>query len=95
MDRLRVGHFGRRDDRGHVEITRRGWRRTDADGLVGEAHVLRLAVGFGVDDDGANAELAARALDSKRDLATVGDQDLAEQLIRVAGHDGAASGKAR
>ena len=48
------------------------------------AHVLRVAVGLGMDDDGLDAELAARALDAQRDLAAIGDQDLVEQLVGAA-----------
>ena len=35
--------------------------RPDADVLVGEAHVQRVAVGLAVDGDGPDAELAAGA----------------------------------
>ena len=82
MDRLRVGDFGRGDDRRDVEIALRRRRRPDAHRLVGEPHVLGLAIGFGMDDDGLDAELAAGALDAQRDLAAIGDQDLVEQLVR-------------
>ncbi len=83
MDRLRVGHLGRGDDRRNVEVAQRRGRRPDAHRLVGEPDVLGLAVGFGVDDDGPDAELAARALDAQRDLAAIGDQNLAEELVRI------------
>ena len=78
MDRLGVGHLGGGDDRRHVEVALRGRRRADADRLVGELHVLRVAVGLRIDDDRLDAELAAGALDAQGDLAAVGDQDLLE-----------------
>jgi hypothetical protein len=87
VDRLRVGHLRGGDDRGHVEVAGRRRGRPDAHRLVGEAHVLRFAVRFGVHDHRSDAELAARALDSQRDLAAIRNQDLAEQLIRILGHD--------
>ena len=82
---LRVGHLRRRDDGRHIQVALRAGRRSDADGLVGEAHVLGLAVRLGVDDDSPNVELAARALDAQRNLATIGDQHLPEQRTRSLG----------
>src|SRR5256885_1307532 len=55
--------------------------RPDAHRFVGEAHVLGVAVGLGMHDDGLDAHFAARALNAQRDLAAVGDQDLVEQLV--------------
>jgi hypothetical protein len=40
--------------------------------------MLRVAVGFGVDGDGGDAELVERADDAHGDLAPVGDEDLGE-----------------
>ena len=48
--------------------------------LVRERHVLRLAVGLGVNRDRRDAHLARRADHPARDLAAIGDQDLAEHL---------------
>src|SRR5690606_19678763 len=42
------------------------------------AHVQRVRVGDAVDRDGADAELAAGADHAERDLAAVGDEDLAD-----------------
>ena len=78
MDRLRVGDFGGRDDRGHVEIAFRGRRGTDADRFVGHADVLEVAIDSGMNGDRADAERMARAQHAKRDLAAVGDDDLVE-----------------
>ena len=78
VDRDGVGDLGRADDRRHVEVTVARGRRADADGFVGEQHVLQVAVGRGVHGDGLDAELAAGAQDAQRDLAAVGDDDLFE-----------------
>jgi hypothetical protein len=43
-------------------------------GLVGVADVEGVAVGVGVDGDGADAELLAGAQDTEGDLAAIGDQ---------------------
>jgi hypothetical protein len=48
VDGLSVGDLGCRDDRRHVEVARRGRRGPDAHGLVGQADVLRLAIGLRV-----------------------------------------------
>ena len=63
---------------GDVEVAVARRRRADADALVGQPHMHRLGVGGGVHGDGGDAQLAAGALDAKRDLAAVGDQDLLE-----------------
>ena len=81
MDRLRVRHFRRGDDRGNVQVALRRRRRADADGFIGERDVLGVAVGLRMHDDRLDAELAARALDAQRDFAAIGDQDLVEQLV--------------
>src|SRR5258708_19107368 len=80
MDRLGVGHFGRADDRWYVEIARRRRWRPDPDRFFGHLHELRLGIGLGMDHHRADAHLATGALDAKRDLAPVGDQDLLEHL---------------
>ena len=101
MDRDRIGHFGRADDRGHVEIALRRGRRADADGFVRQQHVLEAVVGGGMRRDRLDAELAAGAQDAQGDLATIGDDEFLDhgrlfddeqrlaELDRVAvlGHD--------
>ena len=73
MNRLGVGHFRRADDRRNVEITRTRWRRSDADGFIGQHHVFGVGVGFGMNRNGFDAELAAGALDSQCDFAAIGN----------------------
>ena len=41
----------------------------------------RLGIRGGVHRDGGNAQFAAGALDTKRDLAAIGDEDLLEQRL--------------
>ena len=88
MDRLCIGDFGRADDRRNVQVALRRWRRPDAYRLVGQAHVLRLGIGFRMHDDGLDAELATRTLDTQRDLTAVGDQHFVEQLSGALGCQG-------
>ena len=78
MDGVGMDDLGRRDDVGDVEVGFGRRRRTDTDGLVGQAHMHRIRVGSRVDCDRLDAHLVAGAVDSERDLAAVGDQQLVD-----------------
>ena len=78
MDRFGAGDLAGRDDRGNVEIGLRGRRRADAHALIGQPHMHRIGVGGGMDRDGRDAHLLAGAVDAKRDLAAIGDEDFFE-----------------
>src|SRR5262249_36253232 len=78
MDGLRVGDLGSGDDARDVQVAlgRRGW--ADADGIVGELEVRRIAIGLAVDDHAFDAEVLAGADDAQSDFASVRDQDALE-----------------
>ena len=76
VDGVGVDDLGGRNDVGDVEVGFGGRRRADADRLVGEADVHRVGVGGRMDGDGLDPDLVAGAVDSERDLAAVGDQEL-------------------
>ena len=78
MDRVGAGDRRRREDRRNVEIAVARRRRADAHALVGEPHMHRVGVGGRMDGDGADAHLAAGAVDAQRDLAAIGDEHLLE-----------------
>src|SRR5690606_25087314 len=78
MDRIRAGDLAGRDDLVDVEVGFARRRRTDADALVGEAHVHCIRVGGGVHSDRLDAELLAGPQDAKRNFTAVGDQDFLE-----------------
>ena len=59
MDGLGVGYFGRADDGGNIQVAMDRRRRPDADGFVRQPHVFEIAVGFGIDRHGFNAEFPA------------------------------------
>jgi hypothetical protein len=59
-----------------VRVRRR--RAAHAHGDVGHLHVLCVAVGLGEDGDGLDAHAPRRAHDAARNLAAVGDEQLAE-----------------
>ena len=85
VDRVGAGDLGGGDQARNVEIRLARRRRADADVVVGEANVERLAIGLGVHGDRLHAELAAGADDAQRDLAAVGDEDFLEHPGRGAG----------
>ena len=72
MNGVHIGDLGRADDGGNIEIALRELRRSDADRLIGKAHVQGVPVCFAVDCHRANAEFLARANDAQRDLAAIG-----------------------
>ena len=74
MNGLGVGHFGGRNDRGHVEIAQRGGRGANAHRFIGHLDVFGIAVCLGIHHDSLDAELAAGPLDAQGDLAAIGDQ---------------------
>ena len=76
MDGLGVGDFGGADDGRDVEVTQAGGGGADANRLIGQLDVFRLAVGLGVDNDRANSQVATGALDAQGDFAAVGNQNL-------------------
>ena len=55
----------------------------EAVGLVGQPHVQAVGVAFGVNGNGADAELAQGADDTGGDGATVGDQNLVEHVASL------------
>ena len=57
-----------------VEIGLARSRRTDVVGVVGLAHVQRLAIDVGEDGDRLDAHLAAGANDAHGNLAAIGNQ---------------------
>ena len=78
MDGVDVGDFRGADDVRDVQIAFGAARRADADGFVGKPHVQRVAVGFGIDGDGGNAQFLAGANHPQGDFAAVGNQNFAE-----------------
>src|SRR5579862_3662354 len=57
-------------------------RGTDVNSFVGGAHEGRVPIGVGVDRRGVHTHGAAGAHDAQRDLAAIGDQNLAEMCHR-------------
>ena len=78
MDRVGAGDLRGAQDRRHAQIAVGAARGPDADVLVGKSDVQGVLVRLGVDRDGLDSELAARADDAQRDFPTVRDQDFLE-----------------
>src|SRR5437899_11853292 len=78
MYRLDIGNLGCADDGRNIEVALRQLRWSDADGLVGKAHVQRIAVRLAVDRDGAHPQLLAGADYAQGNLSAIRDQDFLE-----------------
>src|SRR5437868_73986 len=81
MNRVHVADFRCADNRGNIQVAFAGFRRSDADGFIGEANVQRVAVGVTVDGDGLDAQLFAGADDPQGNLAAVRNEDFLEHPI--------------
>ncbi len=78
VDRIAAGHQRGGQQRRRREVAPARLGRTDADRLVGELNGARIAICLAVGDDRGDVHAPAGAQDAQRDLASVGDQDLAK-----------------
>ena len=83
MNRVGAGDLAGGDDGWNVEVAVLGRRGADAHALVGEAHMHGVGVGGRMHRDSRDAQFLAGALDAKRDLSPVCDQDLVEHRAPV------------
>ncbi|MCY1173560.1 hypothetical protein D9M73_137240 [compost metagenome] len=74
MDRVRARNFGGGNDVGDVQIALDRRRRPDADRLIGQAHMHRIAVCGRMHGDRLDAHFMARTVDAQRDLTAIRDQ---------------------
>ena len=79
VDRVDARLLGDLENALAVEVGLGGRGRPDAVGLVGQAHVREVGVDFGVDGDGADADVVSSPDHTDRDLSAVGDQELFER----------------
>src|SRR5580693_3851547 len=82
VNRVYIGNFGGADNLRDVEVAFAAARRPDADGFIGEADVQGIAVGFGVDCDGLDAQFPAGGKDAQGDFAAIGNQNFSEHCPR-------------
>ena len=73
--------LGGRDDVRDAQVAVHRCRRADADGLIGELDVQRVAVGRRVDGDGLDAELVQRADHADGDLASIRNEHAFEHVV--------------
>src|SRR6266542_1954132 len=81
MNRVSAGDLGGGDDAGDIEVRLACRSGTDADVVIGEADVQRFPIRLGVHRNRLDSELAARAYDSQRNLASIRDQNFFEHLL--------------
>src|SRR5580700_10825528 len=82
VNRVHIRDFSGADDLRDVQIAFAAARRPDADGFIGEANVQGIAVGFGVDCDGLDAQFPAGGKDAQGDFAAIGNQNFSEHCPR-------------
>ena len=78
MDRLCARLYGTGEHSIVVEVALGKTRTADAIRLVGKLHVQRVRIGRGINGDGLDAHIAARADNTDRDFAAVGDEHFVE-----------------
>ena len=74
MDGVHIVLACGREDAVDVEITLRSGGRADAHRVIGHRDVARVAIGFGIDGDALQTQLAQGAQDAAGDSTAVGDQ---------------------
>jgi hypothetical protein len=77
-----VGDFGCGDNPIRSQVTIRTPGASDADGLVSELDVKGLNIGLGVNGEGFNAELTARADNAEGDFTAICDEDFLDHQER-------------
>ncbi len=80
MDRLHVGDFGGGNNVRDIQIRFTRRRIADANRLIGQFQISRVAVGRGVHNSDLNPELATGADDPQRNFTTICDEDLGKHL---------------
>ena len=83
VDRIDVADLGHADDAFDHEVTLRGGRGSDADGLIGQTDGQAVLVGLGINDYGFDAHFTAGADDPHGDFAAIGNQDFIEHAKPV------------
>jgi hypothetical protein len=78
VDGIGAQALGHLDEAVAQQVGLRRGRRADAHGLVGREHEGRAGVRVGVHGHRGDAQVAAGADDAQRDLAAVGDEQLAD-----------------
>ncbi len=86
MNGFGSGRLAGGDDLLDHQIGLRRRRRADADRLVGHGDVQRVLVGVGIDRDRADAHAPRGLHHAARDLAAIGDQNLAKHAPAYALH---------
>jgi hypothetical protein len=76
VDRIRATGAGDVEQTDTVQIALDGFWGTEQIRFIGKVRMGRVAVGFRIDRDGAQAELAGSAHDAHGDFTTVGNEEL-------------------
>ncbi len=74
MDRIGMGDFRRRYDRGDIQIAVLGRGRANADGVIGQPHMHGIGIGSGMHRHCFDPHFMCGAVNAQRDFAAIGDQ---------------------
>src|SRR5262245_35816881 len=88
MNRVNVENFGGGENLRYVQVALRGRRRANAPGLVREAHVQGVAVGYRMHRYVFDPEFTTGPDDPAGDFTTVGDQNFFEHTTVGSGDCG-------
>ena len=83
VHRFGAGRLAGGDDLVDREVGIAGRRAADVDGLVGELDVHGVAIGIGIDRDGADAHALGSLDDATGDFAAIGNEDGGEHQAKV------------
>src|SRR5277367_3679833 len=83
MDGIHVGNFGGADDVRDIQITFAAPRRTNTDGLIGEANVKRIPVRLRIDGHRSDSELLASAQNPQGNFTAISDQNFSKHWVRI------------
>src|ERR1700677_1991769 len=78
MNGIHIRDFRGADHLRNVQVTLAAARRPDANCFVGKANVQGIAISFGIDGDGLDAEFPASRQNTKGDFAAIGDSKFSE-----------------
>src|SRR5712691_960466 len=76
VDRIGATGAGDVEQTGAIQIALGGFRGTEQVRFIGKVRMGRIAVGFRIDRDGAQAEISACAHDAHSNFTTVGNEEL-------------------
>src|SRR5258708_5080013 len=86
MNGVHIGNFRRADNGRNIQVAERQLWRTDADGFVREAHWQRMAGGFALEGNRADAPVFSPPKKAQCNLSPIRNQYFVKHFKSVRGH---------